>query len=162
MTPRTADRLEASAYTVIVLSVASLLVTLLLTGCAPTPKPLGPEATIAFHATRVVQILDVVRDAAIAANDMTPPLISTDSTRRVVLFHKSAVSIIQVAPTGWKPTVKAGLWELTCHPGAAPASPAPPCVPQLAPAEVARLTPYVGLALVIIDEVIVIGGQDGE
>ena len=122
-------------------------------GCAPVPAPLSPEAKIAFHATRVVQVLDVVRDAAIAANEVTPPLLTTASTRKVVLYHKSAVQTIRVAPTGWQPTVKAGLFELTCHPLAAPAQPPPPCVPQLAPAEVAKLYPYVALALIVIAEV---------
>ena len=145
-------RTERFSYAVIVVSLFALLV-VWLTGCAPTPKPLSPEAVIAFHATRVVQVLDVFRDAAIAANEVTPPLVSTDSTRRVVLFHKSAVTTIRVSPSGWRPTVKAGLFELTCHPLAAPAQPAPSCTPLLTPAEVARLYPYVGLALVVIEEV---------
>jgi hypothetical protein len=134
-------------------AVVVVLVTGVFYGCAPVPTPLSPDARIAFHATRVVQVLDVVRDAAIAANDVSPPLISTDATRRVVLFHRSAVQIISVSPSGWRPTVKAGLFELTCHPQAAPMQPPPPCTPQLAPHEVTRLYPYVGLALVVIEEV---------
>jgi hypothetical protein len=130
-----------------------LVLLVLAPACAPVPAPLSPEATIAFHATRVVQVLDVVRDAAIAANEVTPPLMTTASTRKVVLYHKSAVQTIRVSPTGWRPTVKAGLFELTCHPLAAPSQPPPPCTAQLAPAEVAKLYPYVALALVVIEEV---------
>jgi hypothetical protein len=139
----------------LVVIAASLLVLLLVwaTGCTPAPKPLTPQAQAAFYGTRVVQVLDVFRDAAIAGNAVTPPLVSTDSTRRVVLFHKSAVQVISVTPTGWRPSVKAGLFELSCHPLAAPAQPPPPCTPLLAPAEVVRLYPYIGLALVVIEEV---------
>lgn len=144
-------RVERVSLTVIVLSL--LVIGLVwLAGCAPAPKPLSPQATAAFHATRVVQVLDVLRDAAIAANEQVPPVLTTASTRTVVLWHRTAVQTIHAVPSGWQATVKAGLWGLTCHPLAAPTPPVP-CEPQLAPAEVARLQPYVGLALVVIAEV---------
>jgi hypothetical protein len=124
--------------------------------CTPVPTPLSPDARAAFHATRVVQVLDVVRDAAIAANEVVPPVLSTNATRQVVLWHKTAVQTIQAVPNGWQATVKAGIYTLTCDPYAIanppPISP-PPCQSPLAPAEVARLTPYVRLALVVIGEV---------
>lgn len=121
-----------------------------VSGCTPMPKPLSPEATVAFHATRVVKVLDVVRDAAIAANELVPPVISTDDTRKVVLWHKSAVQVIQAAPSGWKATVKATLYALTCHPMAGGTQ---PCTPQLPPQALTRLYPYVGLAVTVINEV---------
>jgi len=130
----------------------ALLVALafLALGCHDTPPDLTPDAQIAFQATRVVKVLDVVRDAAIAANDLTPPIITTADTRTVVLWHKTSVQVIQVTPGGWKPTVLASIYVLTCHPVAGTAQ---PCTPQLPPAAVARLYPYVGLALVVIAEV---------
>ena len=130
----------------------ALLVALafLALGCHDTPPDLTPEAQIAFQATRVVKVLDVVRDAAIAANELTPPIIKTADTRTVVLWHQTAVKVIQATPGGWKPTVVASIYVLTCHPGAGTAL---PCTPQLPPEAVARIYPYVGLALVVIAEV---------
>jgi len=126
-----------------------VLLVLALSACAPVPAPLSPDAQAAFHATRVVKVLDVVRDAAIAANETLPPVISTASTREVVLWHKTAVQTIQAVPNGWRDTVRAGLYRLTCDVRAGTG----PCEPRLSPTEVQRLTPYVGLALVIMDEV---------
>ena len=126
------------------------LVLLTVSSCAPTPTPLSPEAKTAFYLTRVVKVLDVVRDAAIAGNDLVPPVISTDSTRKVVLWHKSAVQVIQSVPNGWKPTVRSTLYVLTCDPRAGTTT---PCVPQLGPSEVEHLRPYIGLLLVVIEEV---------
>lgn len=135
------------------LCVRSLvLVALLSLGCHQQPPALSPDAVVAFQATRVVKVLDVVRDAAIAANELTPPAITTADTRAVVLWHKTAIQVIQATPGGWKPTVKASLYALTCHPMAAPASPGV-CTPQLPVSAVQRLYPYVGLALVVIAEV---------
>lgn len=151
-TERFYDRIEAFALALIAFAVLAMLA-VWMSGCTPAPKPLSPEAVVAFHATRVVQVLDVLRDAAIAANEVTPPLMTTEATRKVVLYHRSAVQTIRVSPSGWRPTVKAGLFELTCHPLAAPFQPPPPCTPQLSPADVTRLTPYVGLALVVIEEI---------
>lgn len=127
-----------------------LVLTLTFSACQKTPPALSPEATVAFHATRVVKILDVVRDAAIAANELVPPVITTNDTRAVVLWHKTAVQVIAASPGGWKPTVKASLYALTCHPSAGVG----PCTPQLPPEAVARLYPYIGLALVVIGEVL--------
>jgi hypothetical protein len=142
-------RVERTSYVIIVVSIL-LIILVGLSGCAPTPKPLSPEAQTAFYATRVVKVLDVVRDATIAANDLVPPIISTESTRKVVLWHKSAVQVIQTVPNGWKPTVKSTLYVLTCDPRAGTSL---PCVPQLGATEVEHLRPYIGLLLVVIEEV---------
>lgn len=143
---------------VYVLGVGALLLTVMCWsgGCNKTPPALTPEATIAFHSTRVIKVLDVVRDAAIAANELVPPIISTNDTRTIVLWHKTAVQTIAAAPGGWKPTVKASIYALTCHEAAyAPPAPVPSaCVPQVPAAAVDRLKPYIGLALVVIAEVL--------
>lgn len=143
-----------------ILGVSALLLTVMCWsgGCQKTPPALSPEATVAFHATRVIKVLDVVRDAAIAANDLTPPVIQTNDTRTVVLWHKVAVQTIAATPGGWKPTVKASIYALSCHPQAYAPGPGIPlpdaCVPQI-PAEAnMRLRPYIGLALVVIAEVL--------
>jgi hypothetical protein len=126
--------------------------------CSKTPPALSPEAVIAFQAFRVIRVLDVVRDAAIAANELTPPMIKTDDTRTVVLWHKVAVQTIAATPGGWKPTVKASIYVLSCHPQAyvpGPGIPLPDaCQPQIPADANARLRPYIGLALVVIAEVI--------
>lgn len=126
-----------------------LIGTMALASCTKQPPDLSPDAVIAFQATRVVKVLDVVRDAAIAANELSPPALTTDTTRTVVLWHKTAIQVIQATPGGWKPTVKASIYALTCHPLAGSG----PCTPQLPPDAVTRLYPYIGLALVVIAEV---------
>jgi hypothetical protein len=122
-------------------------------GCTKTPPELTPDAAIAFQSTRVVQALDVVRDAAIAANETVPPMVSTDNTRTVVAWHRSAVVVIQAVPSGWKATVRASIYTLTCEPAASMVQPPPPCTPQLAPSAVTRLSPYVNVLLLVINEV---------
>jgi len=133
-----------------------LLLALSVPACTKAPPTLTPEAQIAWHATRVVKILDVVRDAAIAANELTPPVILTKDTRTVVLWHKTSVQVIAATPNGWKPAVKAGIYVLTCDPLAyAPPAPEPlVCSPTIPPAAVQRLTPYIHIALVVIAEVL--------
>jgi hypothetical protein len=141
--------------------VKRLLIVLLVIGsfgCTKQPPDLTPEAKTAFYATRVIKVLDVVRDAAIAANELVPPAIQTNDTRTVVLWHKTAVQTIAASPGGWKLTVKAGIYALSCHPQAyvpGPGIPLPEaCVPQIPADANLRLRPYIGLALVVIAEVI--------
>ena len=124
---------------------------LYVVGCAKTPPALTPDAQIAFQATRVVKALDVVRDAAIAANDMAPPKLTTNDTREVVQWHKTVVQVIQVTPNGWKPVVKMSLYVATCDPRLAPKPES--CVPQLPKAALAQLQPYMGLVVLVLMEV---------
>jgi len=133
-------------------SVFALVALLGTIGCQPPPPDLTPDAQAAFQATRVVMVLDVVRDAAIAAHDQVPPLMTTNDTRSVVLWHKTAVQTIRAVPIGWKPTVMAGLYALTCDARVLVQTAPQPCVAQLAPAAVQRLTSYVGLVAVILAE----------
>ncbi len=79
-------------------------------GCAKAPPSLSPRGQAAFYAQRAVDILDVLRDAAIAAHDQK--LITEDSARQVVLYHKAALTTIRHVPDGWLQTVRAGLAEL--------------------------------------------------
>ena len=135
-----------------------LLMLAVLPACTKAPPDLSPEAVVAFHALRVIKVLDVARDAAIAANELTPPVIQTDATRTVVLWHKTAVQTIAATPGGWKPTVKAATYALTCHPLAyvpGPGIPSPEtCQPQIPADANTRLRPYIGLVLTVIAEVL--------
>lgn len=111
---------------------------LLIDACASAPPTLSPAATTAFQATRVVKALDVLRDAAIAANEQVPPLISTDSTRQVVTYHKAALLVISQTPGGWRPSITAGLTGL---------------LENLPAAERQQLVPYVTLIQMLVVEV---------
>lgn len=122
--------------------LVSLLVVVLFAGvgsyCTPAPPNLSPQASIAFTNTRVQKALDLIRDTAQDANAQAPPLLSTATTRKVTLFHESAIKIIHTAGTGWQSTVRTSLDEL---------------LKDVPPAEVQLLTPYVALAKTIIAEV---------
>lgn len=118
---------------------AWIVSTVVLTGCAKAPPHLTPEATRAFHGTQVVKTLDVMRDAAVAANVQVPPLLSTDATRKVVLYHQSVVKVIQAAPAGWVPFAQRGLEEM---------------LDALPPKERAVVGPYAALVKTVIAEVI--------
>ena len=130
-----------------------LVLAINLVGCQPPPPDLTPDAKLAFQATRVVAVLDVLRDGAIAANEQVPPLMTTNDTRNVVLWHKTAVQTIRAVPSGWKPAVMAGLYALTCDARVLVPTAPQPCTPQLAAPAVKQLTPYVGLVVVILAEV---------
>lgn len=126
--------------------IAQLVITLCCLGylgvlvqsasCASAPPSLSPTGALAFNMTRVVQALDMVRDAAIAANAQTPPRLSTASTRRVVLWHQATVTILAQLPSGWKATVLAGLTQLSAD------------VPA---ADAAQLAPYLALVKALVD-----------
>ena len=133
--------------------IVFLVLVINLVGCQPPPPDLTPDAKLAFQATRVVMVLDVVRDAAIAANEQVPPLMTTNDTRNVVLWHKTSVQTIRAVPSGWKPAVMAGLYALTCDARVLVPTASQPCTPQLSAPAVKQLTPYVGLVSVILAEV---------
>lgn len=107
-------------------------------GCASAPPNLSPAAHVAFVNTRAIKGLDILRDFAIDANNQQPPIIATATTRRVVLYHESAVKIIYASGSGWQSAVLTGLDELVKD---IPASEAP------------KITPYVILLKTILSEV---------
>lgn len=116
----------------------SILILALAVGCAKAPPDLTPEASAAFKGTQAVKALDALRDAAVAANAQVPPLLSTEVTRTVVLYHQSTVKIVQAAPAGWKAAAMATLDEVTKN---------------LSPHDKALLQPYVTLVKLVIGEV---------
>ena len=91
---------------------------------------------VALHASEVVRVLDVIRDTAVDAE--TAKLLSTDTTRKVVTWHKAALQTIQATPGGWKLTVLAGLDAL---------------YQPLTPSEQSVLRPYIFAAKLVIESV---------
>jgi len=106
--------------------------------CAKSPPTLSAAGSAAFQAKRVVDALDVVRNFAIDAEAQDPKVLSTDTTRKVVLWHKAAVSTIGAVPGGWAATVTEGLKQLE---------------QDVLPADWARLQPYIALIRTLIAEV---------
>ncbi len=114
-----------------------LLALTLILGCTKAPPNLTPEATAAFHATRVVKALDLVMDTAIAAEAQTPKVLSTANTRRVVEWHNAAVRSIHAVPDGWKPTVLESMDQLV----------------RVLGSDAGPLTPYLNLVKTLIASV---------
>lgn len=112
---------------------------LALNNCRHAPATLSPQASQAWYATRVIKTLDLIRDTAVDANAQTPPLLSTETTRRVVEYHRSAIITAHEMPNGWKRTVATGLGELANN---------------LNSQEQTILIPYIHLAQTILNEVI--------
>jgi hypothetical protein len=110
----------------------------LIVGCAKAPPTLTPVGKTAWQGIQAIRVLDTIRDVAIAANAQTPPILSTDTTRKVVTFHKSAVTVIGASPGGWKPIVTASIGQLQKD------------VPA---AEWTKIAPYVALLSTIIQEI---------
>lgn len=107
-------------------------------GCVATMRAgYSAEANAAFRNTRVIKGLDLLRDTAIDAHAENPPLLSTETTRRVVMFHQSTLRIIQASDDGWLETAKQGLRELADN------------VP---PNERGLLGPYLGLTRTLLAE----------
>ncbi len=113
-----------------------LSVNTLQAGCAKAPPSLSPAGQSDFNKTRVVKALDLVRDTAVDAE--AAHVISTDDTRQVVLWHKSAVNVVAASETGWKATVTSTLDQTVSH---------------LKPETQTKLGPYVALLKALIGEV---------
>lgn len=103
----------------ILLAAALSLGALGLPGCSTNPPPandptvnLSASGRAAYQATRVVKALDVLRDIAISAEEQNPKLMSTNSTRKVVLYHQAIVKTIRAVPDGWVAVAMEGLDNL--------------------------------------------------
>jgi len=105
------------SLSIVLVGLPITLLTLSTPACASLsvnhpPLGLSPQAREAWYATRVIQALDLLRDTAIDANAQTPPLIATATTRKIVVYHRSAITFIHEIPGGWKATVVAGIVEI--------------------------------------------------
>ncbi len=114
-----------------------LLLVISFVACTPAPPAASPKAQLAFQSTRVIKALDILRDFAIDGEAQTPKVVSTATTRKIVLYHRSAITLIHDIPQGWKQTVSDGLDEAVKD------------VP-----EAQKLAPYVGLVKAILTEVL--------
>jgi hypothetical protein len=97
--------------------VLAIALTLSFAACGATPplttsptRNLSAAGLAAFQSTKVVKALDVLRDVAVEAEKQH--LLSTDTTRKVVTYHLSAVKTIGAVPSGWQTVVGSGLVEL--------------------------------------------------
>lgn len=101
----------AEGYRLRVVAAGLALFVLTFTvGCAShVPPNLSPAGVAAYNGTQVVKALDVLRDAAVAANELQPPLVDISATRKVVEYHRAALRTIEQAPNGWQSTVAEGL-----------------------------------------------------
>lgn len=103
-----------------------------LSACGPKPAPVvNPAVTRAQQALQVVKALDVIRDTAVGAAATQPPLLSPHALQLVLVWHESAVKVIDAVPGGWQAAVLAGLDQLKA---------------DLPPAEYARIAIYVAAA----------------
>src|SRR5689334_5147863 len=91
------------------LVVLAMALAVSCTSATKAPPNLTPQATTAWYGTQVIKVIDLLRDTAVDANHVTPPLLSTDSTRRLVNWHRSALDVVHQAPAGWPNAVSTGL-----------------------------------------------------
>ena len=106
--------------------------------CAAHLPPIAsPQAITAYQNTQMVHALDVLRDAAIAANAQTPPLLATADTRKIVMYHQSALRIIDSRVNGWRDALSAGVEDV---------------IKQLPAQQKQLLSPYVTLLQSLIKE----------
>lgn len=118
------------------LSILMCVIGLAADCAGKVPPNLNPQATRAWYGTEVIKGLDVIRDAAVAANAVQPPVAPTSDTRIVVEWHQSAVRVIHEIPNGWQPAVLKGLDETMA---------------KLSPSTRYALDPYATLARTLIE-----------
>ena len=77
--------------------------------CNPKQAPpnLTPEAVVAFQNTQVLKNLDLVRDMAISAENAG--LLSRNTTRQVVLWHRASISLLHARSAGWQDKIVDGV-----------------------------------------------------
>jgi ABC-type branched-subunit amino acid transport system ATPase component len=107
-------------------------------GCAKAPLSLSPAGVTAFQNSQIQKSLDTIRDIAIDANATTPPVLDTTTTRKVVTWHKSAITVLHARGAGWVSTLTTSLDELSRN---------------LPAAEQKTLAPYIALAKTLLNEV---------
>jgi hypothetical protein len=107
-------------------------------GCAKAPLSLSPAGVTAFQNSQIQKSLDTIRDIAIDANATTPPVLDTATTRKVVTWHQSAITVLHARGAGWVSALTTSLDELQ---------------KQLPASERKTLAPYIALAKTILVEV---------
>lgn len=81
--------------------------------CARNPRPdLTPAAVLASQDGRVLDALDLIRDAAlIFTNDAGTGQLPTPIARRLVVTHQSALNLLQVRSDGYLQIIQTSLAE---------------------------------------------------
>lgn len=118
----------------IVLLAGSLITT--TESCTKAPPTLSPTAQREFYATRVIKVLDIVRDFATDGADAG--VVSVKDARTIVLWHKSAVQVASTVGANWQTIVASTLDEAVTH---------------LDAATKAKVLPYVALVKAVLQEV---------
>ena len=121
------------------LGVLALLALISQLGCAKAPPHLTPDGQKAFYKTRVIKTIDLARDFAIDGEATTPKVVSTDTARQVVTWHRSTLLTIQASDAGWQAAVDKALTELQAN---------------LSESDRAKFAPYIVLARVTLKEVL--------
>lgn len=114
------------------------LVALSPLGCAKAPPTLSPAGERDFRKLQVVKALDLLRDFAIDAEAQTPKALSTATTRKVVLYHQSTLTIIHATDTGWQAAVATGLTDVLA---------------TLDAPDRQKLAPYAALLIALVQEI---------
>src|SRR5258708_7843497 len=117
---------------------ALLVVMLSVNRCAKAPANLSPAGTQAFYSLRVQRVLDIIRDTAQDANAQTPPVISTETARKITVWHRSAIVVLHDAQAGYKAALLSGLDQLQN---------------DLPAADKTKFSVYISLAKTILQEV---------
>lgn len=133
VTPIRATRLAAAT---ICLSLCLTAPTIISSGCAKAPPTLSPTGQREFYATRVIKVLDIVRDFAIDGE--AAGVVATNDTRTIVLWHKSAVQVASSVGANWQTVVSTTLDST---------------VANLKPETKTKLAPYVALVKAVLAEV---------
>lgn len=115
---------------------ALLVLALIFSACSHTPPNLSPAGASAFQRHEIQRDLDLVRDVAIDAQAQM--VLSEATTRKIVMWHRSAITIMHNAQTGWVAAVTTSLDEL---------------VRDLPPDEAKVITAYVALVKTVLAEV---------
>lgn len=120
------------------LRTALVVIVLFSASCAHPPPNLTPQASVAFTNTRVMKVLDLVRDAVDDGTRTTPPLFTRATNVKVATWHESALRVMHATGTGWKQLVLTSIDELLV---------------DLPEAERAQVAPYASMAKGLIQEV---------
>ena len=104
--------------------------------CTKAPPQLSPQAQREFYATRVIKVLDIVRDFATDGADAG--VVSVKDARTIVLWHKSAVQVASTVGANWQTIVASTLDETVSH---------------LDAATKGKVLPYVALVKAVLQEV---------
>jgi len=107
-------------------------------GAGAPPPNLTPAANKAWYAAKAQKALDEIRDIVQDGNATAPPVFSTTTTRRVTVWHESAITVLHAAGAGWQTAVTTSLDQLLLN---------------VSPSEKATLAPYVALAKTVLQQV---------